>query len=45
VTADLLQPAWGEAQGEEALKAALSQQIGQLKVELDWLNKTAGHAC
>jgi len=24
---------------EEALKAALYQQIGQLKVELDWLKK------
>jgi transposase-like protein len=30
---------------EEALKAALYQQIGQLKVELDWLKKKAGHAC
>jgi transposase-like protein len=28
---------------EEALKAALYQQIGQLKVELDWLKKTVGH--
>lgn len=27
---------------EEALKAALYQQIGQLKVELDWLKKKAG---
>ena len=26
-------------QDEEALKAALYQQIGQLKVELDWLKK------
>jgi transposase-like protein len=26
-------------QEEEALKAALYQQIGQLKVELDWLKK------
>src|SRR2546428_5017905 len=25
---------------EDALKAALYQQIGQLKVELDWLKKT-----
>jgi putative transposase len=25
---------------EEALKAALYQQIGQLKVELDWLKKS-----
>jgi putative transposase len=24
---------------EEALKAALYQQVGQLKVELDWLKK------
>lgn len=30
---------------EEALKAALYQQIGQLKVELDWLKKSVGHAC
>ena len=28
---------------EEALQAALSQQIGQLKVELDWLKKNVGH--
>jgi transposase-like protein len=28
---------------EEALKAALYQQIGQLKVELDWLKKKVGH--
>jgi len=28
-----------EAPGEEALKAQLYQQIGQLKVELDWLKK------
>ena len=27
---------------EEALKAALYQQIGQLKVELDWLKKQVG---
>ena len=27
---------------EEALKAALYQQIGQLKVELDWLKKKVG---
>ena len=27
---------------EEALKATLYQQIGQLKVELDWLKKKAG---
>jgi transposase-like protein len=31
-----------EAQGEEALKAQLYQQIGQLKVEWDWLNKKVG---
>jgi transposase len=30
---------------EEALKAALYQQIGQFKVELDWLKKHVGHAC
>jgi len=29
------------AQDEEALKAQLYQQIGQLKVELDWLKKKA----
>lgn len=29
---------------EEALKAQLYQQIGQLKVELDWLKKNAGVA-
>ena len=28
---------------EEALKAALYQQIGQLKDELDWLKKHVGH--
>jgi hypothetical protein len=31
-----------EAQGEEALTAQLYQQIGQLKVELDWLKKKVG---
>jgi transposase-like protein len=31
-------------QEEEALKAALYQQIGQLKVELDWLKKKVGLA-
>lgn len=31
-----------EAQDEEALKAQLYQQIGQLKVELDWLKKKVG---
>lgn len=30
------------ARDEEALKAELYQQIGQLKVELDWLKKKAG---
>ena len=29
-------------QADEALKAQLYQQMGQLKVELDWLKKTAG---
>ena len=29
---------------EEALKAVLYQQIGQLKVELDWLKKKVGLA-
>ncbi len=29
-------------QDDEALKAQLYQQIGQLKVELDWLKKKAG---
>jgi transposase-like protein len=28
---------------EEALNAALYQQIGQLKVELDWLKKKVGY--
>ena len=28
-----------EAEDHEALKAALYQEIGQLKVELDWLKK------
>ena len=32
------------AQAEEALQAQLYQQIGQLKVELDWLKKKAGGA-
>jgi transposase-like protein len=31
------------AQGEEELKERLYQQIGQLKVELDWLKKKVGH--
>jgi len=30
------------AKEEEALKATLYQQIGQLKVELDWLKKKVG---
>jgi transposase-like protein len=30
------------ARDEEVLKAALYQQIGQLKVELDWLKKKVG---
>jgi putative transposase len=33
-----------QEQAEEALKAQLYQQIGQLKVELDWLKKKAGVA-
>src|SRR6266550_8939735 len=31
-------------QAEEALKAALDQQIGQLKVERDWLKNKVGLA-
>lgn len=31
-----------DAQDEEDLKASLYQQIGQLKVELDWLKKKTG---
>jgi transposase-like protein len=31
-----------DAEGEEALRAELYQQIGRLKVELDWLKKKAG---
>ena len=31
-----------QAQDDEALKAQLYQQIGQLKVELDWLKKKVG---
>jgi putative transposase len=30
-------------QDDEELKSQLYQQIGQLKVELDWLKKKAGH--
>ena len=30
------------AEDEEALKAQLYQQIGQLKVELDWMKKKVG---
>ena len=29
-------------QAEEELKSTLSQEIGQLKVELDWLKKKSG---
>ncbi len=32
----------GVSKEEEDLKAALYQQIGQLKVELDWLKKKSG---
>lgn len=31
-----------DAQDEETLKACLYQEIGQLKVELDWLKKKVG---
>lgn len=31
-----------DAEDEEALKAQLYQQIGQLKVELDWMKKKVG---
>jgi len=31
------------AHEEEELKERLYQQIGELKVELDWLKKKAGH--
>ena len=31
-----------QAKGKEALQAALYQQIGPLKVELDWLKKKVG---
>lgn len=31
-----------DAEEEESLKAQLYQQIGQLKVELDWVKKKAG---
>ena len=42
----LLSSRWGPKQKEEeALKAALYQQIGQLKVELDWLQKQVGPVC
>lgn len=30
-------------QSEESIKAQLYQQIGQLKVELDWLKKKSGY--
>jgi putative transposase len=32
-----------DVRGQEALTARLYQQIGQLKVELDWLEKKAGY--
>ena len=31
-----------DGNGEEALKAELYQQIGQLQVEVDWLKKKSG---
>lgn len=31
-----------QAEADEALRARLYQQIGQLKVELDWLKKKVG---
>ncbi len=31
-----------DARSDEELKAQLYQQLGQLKVELDWLKKKAG---
>ena len=34
----------GQEEEEQELKAALYQQIGQLKVELDWVKKKAGLA-
>jgi hypothetical protein len=33
-----------EAQGEEALTAQRYQQIGQLKVAVDWLKKKVGRS-
>ena len=39
VTPGVVQPTGNKSKEEEALKAALYQQIGQLKVELDWLKK------
>ena len=33
------------ASDDEALRARLYQEIGQLKVELDWLKKKAGFEC
>jgi putative transposase len=32
----------GSRKGEEELQAHLYQEIGQLKVELDWLKKKSG---
>lgn len=33
-----------DARDEEELRNGLYQQIGQLKVELDWLKKKVGHS-
>jgi len=38
----LLSSRRGRREKEEELKATLYQQIGQLKVEVDWLKKKAG---
>ena len=48
VALEELPKVWSNRRGttskdEEAWKAALYQQIGQLKVELDWLKKKVGH--
>lgn len=32
-----------EGQDHEALQASLYEQIGRLRMELDWLKKTTGH--
>jgi hypothetical protein len=34
-----------KSKDEEALKAALYHQIGQLQVEWDWLKKKVGYRC